>query len=90
MSLLEKLRDLFNPKNAPDNPPAPAPAPAKPVSVFDYAKIASLLRGVDFKKIWPALLSVPVILFFTATGMLVWGVLLISLICRIFCWGFGC
>lgn len=92
MSFLQKIRDLFRPDepDTPDTPIDPLPVPKAQVSVLDYARIVALLRSVAFERIWPALLSVPVILFFTGTGILVWFVLIISLICRVFCWGFGC
>ena len=66
------------PWNKPDKPePAPAPPPPPPVPDEDptkapWLRIWWILRDIDMKKIGPALLTIPVIVFFAISGMVAW------------------
>lgn len=64
----------WNKPDKPDVPPTPAPAPppdADPTKA-PWLRIWWTLRGIDMKRIGPALLTIPVIVFFAISGMVAW------------------
>lgn len=57
----------------PDKPePTPAPQPVDTPAATPWLKVWWTLRGVNMRAIWPALLTVPVIVFFALSGMVAW------------------
>lgn len=69
-SLLDRLRGLLKP--APPPAPTPAPVPDQPPGPIPYLRVWALLRSVNFKELWPVLVSVPVLVFFALSGLVAW------------------
>lgn len=91
MELLDKLRNWVNPKK-PDPVPEPTPTPEpdkNPPGVVDYLKAWRLLKDIPFRRIWPALVSVPVIAFFAVSGLAAWLFFLFGFACRMIGLGAG-
>ena len=66
----------------PVTPPTPAPEPVNPDDVANPARAAwlkawLLLRQIDKKKLGAAFFTVPVIVFLTISGLLLWAWLLL-------------
>ena len=66
-------------------PPTPEPdqLPTIPIPAKGKISVLALLwrlwrQRVDLEKLWPALISIPVILFFAISGMLAWVALLLG------------
>jgi hypothetical protein len=79
-------------------PSKPNPVPASPVppttpaikpSLRDYIRAWKVLKDTQFTKIWPALVSVPVILFFMVSGIAAWLFALAGFVLRFLRLGMG-
>lgn len=82
MGILDKLRTWLKPNPTPE--PEPAPVPDKdPPSLADYMKAWRMLKDIPFRRIWPALVSVPVIVFFAVSGIAAWAFVLIGFALRL-------
>jgi hypothetical protein len=78
-SLLDKLKKLLKPA-APVTPDTPVvPEPVRP----QYLKAWAILRQIDFKKLGPAVFTVPAVLFFAISGFIAWLGLLVGFFIRI-------
>lgn len=90
MGILDKLRKLFSPDKTPDPEPTPTPVPdADPPSLGDYMKAWRMLKDIPFRRIWPALVSVPVIVFFAVSGLAAWVFVLLGFALRLLRLGMG-
>lgn len=88
MGLLDRLRNWIKPDETPEPEPTPAP-PREPTSLADYMRAWRMLKEIPLKRIWPALLSVPVIVFFAVSGMAAWLLVLAGFALRLLRLGLG-
>jgi hypothetical protein len=78
-SLLDRLKKLLKP-TAPVTPATPViPEPSR----LQYLKAWAILRQIDFKKLGPAVFTVPAVLFFAISGFIAWLGLLVGFFIRI-------
>jgi hypothetical protein len=73
-NLWDRLSDLLKKKPVPPQPPRPDTAPDR----VPYLRIWAVLSKINMRELWPALLSIPVLLFFAISGVLAWVVV----VCR--------
>jgi hypothetical protein len=52
--------------------PEPEPTPDADHTTAPWLRIWFMLRSIDMKRIGPALLTIPVIVFFAISGMVAW------------------
>lgn len=79
-NLWDRLSDLF--KKKPDGPvpdPSPGPAPDR----VPYLRIWALLGKINMRELWPAVVSIPVLLFFAISGLLAWVVIVLRFLVNI-------
>lgn len=87
---ISKIWWPFRPKPVPPTPaPAPAPLPPQKPTLLDYARAWKILKETKLEKIWPALVSVPVLLFFTLSGIVAWLITLAGFVLRFLRLGLG-
>ena len=89
MGVFDKLKNWLTPDEKPQPEPNTPDTPEPKPGLSDYLRVWQLLKGVNFKQLWPALVSVPVIVFFTLSGILAWGFLLFGFILRMIKIGAG-
>jgi len=70
-------------------PVVPPPAPPQKPTLLDYARAWKVLKETDFKKIWPALISVPALLFFAISGIVAWLLTIAGFVLRFLRVGLG-
>lgn len=87
MALLDKLKNWLKPVT-PAPTPEPAPTPNTP-GLTDYVRAWRLLRDIPFRKIWPGLVSIPMIVFFAVSGIVAWLFFVLGFIVRLFQFGAG-
>lgn len=83
MGFFDKLKNWLNPEKIPDPDSDPDSEPTPKPTAADYLRVWRLLKDIDIQRLWPALLSVPIVVFFTLTGVVVWVCVIIGLILRI-------
>ena len=84
-SILDNIRNLWRKKeNKPVVPPVPEPPKPAAPSVIDKLRAVALLREIPFDKLMPVFISVPVIVFFTISGLLAWLALTLKFTLSIF------
>jgi len=90
MGILDKLKGWLTPATPPAPAPTPKPEPErKPTTVADYVRVWQLLRNVQWRQVWPALITIPVIVFFAVSGFVAWAALALGLILRFVRLGLG-
>lgn len=90
MELLDKLKNWLRPDKKPEPVPVPTPEPDKnPPGLSDYVKAWRLLKDIPFRRIWPVLVSVPVIVFFALSGVAAWVFFLTGFTLRLLGLGLG-
>lgn len=77
--LFNRLKKLFNP----DKPTEPETQPDVKKQT-PWIKIGRLLRDIDVNKLLVGLVTVPVIVFFTLSGVLAWLVLFVKFVVTIY------
>jgi hypothetical protein len=82
------LGRLFPKKPKPEPAPAPTPAPAPEPPVDDkpspsYLRALWILRQIPVNKLFPALITAPVIAFLAISGIIAWVIVLFSFAIRL-------
>lgn len=67
----------------PDTDPKPEPTP-EPTPSTPWLKVWWTLRGINMRAIWPALMTIPVIVFFAVSGIVAWCWLLLRGVYKFF------
>lgn len=88
--LRDWLNNWFKPKK-PDPAPTPVepdPTPGPTIPTEGKMRLLTLLwklwnQRVELKKLWPALVSVPVLFFFVISGLVAWAALLLGFFWKI-------
>lgn len=76
-SLWDRLKKLLGKAAPPDAPVVPEPEQPQ------YLRAWLILRQIDFKKLAPAVFTVPAVLFFAISGFIAWLGLLVGFFIRI-------
>jgi hypothetical protein len=82
-TLRERTRgwlDLLLGRKKPEPKPAPTPTPPSPSNPPRLLELWRSLRGLSFKELAPALVTVPVIVFLAISGFVMWCVLVLKFI----------
>lgn len=83
MSTLVDTLNSFWRKKKPE--PTPVSPDAKPnTGGIPWLRVGILLKSIPFKKLAPAFLSIPVIVFFAVSGLLAWIMLFLRFAVNIF------
>lgn len=73
--------DWWKRNNEPDKKPTDGDGT---IGLPKYLQAWNLLRKIQIKKLFPAVVSVSTVVFFAISGVLAWAVLFGSFICKLF------